>query len=163
LRLVTVGGLTDRSADLFEANVLMRTMARIRDQAEVVVVDSAPIRAISDAITLARLSDITLVVADLRRTHRADASAVGQDLRTAESQTIVGVLNNVPRSLRKHQARSRVPGGPKSLAPAASVPSVLAAAVPARGPNGKDRATFGASELGRHGPAAGPDSGDQGD
>jgi polysaccharide biosynthesis transport protein len=157
LRLVTVGRPTDRSADLFESNVLTRTLARMRDQAEVVVVDSAPIRAISDAITLARLSDITLVVADLRRTHRGDAGAVGQDLRTAGPQAIVGVLNNVPRSHRKHQARSRVPGGPKSLAPAASVPSVLAATVPPRGPNGKDRATFGASQRGRPGPdSSGP-------
>jgi capsular exopolysaccharide synthesis family protein len=161
LRLVTVGRPTDQSADLFESSVLTKTLAKIRAQAEVVVVDSAPIRAVSDAITLARLSDITLVVADLRRTHRADARAVVADLRTVESQAIVGVLNNVPRSLRRHQARSRVPGGPKSLTPPASVPSVLAAAVPPRGPNGKDRAAFAASRLGRRGTAApGPDSGD---
>src|ERR1700683_1162426 len=101
LRLITVGKPTDQSADLFQSNVLTKTLAKIRAQAAVVVVDSAPVRAISDAITLARLSDITLVVADLRRTHRADANAVARDLRTAEPQAIVGVLNNVPRSLRR--------------------------------------------------------------
>ncbi len=101
--------------------------------------DSAPTRAISDAITLARLSDIAVVVADLRRTHRADASAAAQDLRTAEPRAIVGVLNNVRRPLRAHQGRPKVPGGPQWLAPSASVPSALAAVVPPPGPNGKGR------------------------
>lgn len=161
LRLVTVGKLTDRSADLFEANLLTRTFAKMRAQAEVVVVDSAPIRALSDAITLAGISDIAIVVADPRRTQRSDASAVALDLRAAEPQTIVGVLNNVPRSFRARQARSAVPGGPTSMAPVASVPSVLAAVVPPRGPNGKDRASLGASQLGGQGPASqGSDFGD---
>ena len=154
LKLITAGNLTDKSADMFEGNLLTRTFAKIRTQAEVVVVDSAPIRTISDAITLARISDITMVVADLRRTHRADASAVAQDLRAAEPPAIVGVLNNVPRSLRKNQARPGVPGGPESLSPASSVPSALAASVPPRGPNGRNRAPLSASQLAGHRPVA---------
>ena len=146
LKLVTVGKLTGASADLFEGSVLTRTFAQMRTQAEVVVVDSAPTRALSDAVTLARVSDITILVADLRRTHRGDASAAVQDLRAAEPPAIVGVLNNVRRSRRRHQARSRVPGGPTSLLPVASVPSALAAAVPPRGSNGTSRISFGPSD-----------------
>src|SRR6266567_3116575 len=152
LRLVTVGRVTERSADMFEIDRLTRIFARMKARAEVIVVDSAPTRTISDAITLARLSDITVVVADLRRTHRADVSAAVQDLRAAEPRAIVSVLNNVRRPLRAHQGRPNVPGGPQWLAPTASVPSALAAAVPPRGPNGKGRTLFDASQGGRHGP-----------
>jgi polysaccharide biosynthesis transport protein len=161
LKLVTAGKLTDRSADMFEGNLLTRTFAKMRTQAEVVVVDSAPIRAISDAITLARISDITMVVADPRRTHRIDVSAVVQDLRAAEPPSIVGVLNNAPRSIRQHQARPSVASGSKTLAPASRVASALAASVPPRGPNGKDRSPFGPSQLTGHGPGGrGPAVGD---
>src|SRR6266702_3148793 len=86
-----------------------------------------------------RLSDIAVVVADLRRTHRADVSAAIRDLRAAEPRAIVSVLNNVRRPLRAHQGRPKVPGGPQWLAPSASVPSALAAVVPPPGPNGKGR------------------------
>ena len=162
LRLVTVGALTSRSADMFEVSWLTRAFAKLRSQAEVVVVDSAPVRTISDAITLARVSDIAVVVANPRRTHRADVSAAVKELRAAEPRAIIGVLNNVTRPLREGQARPSVPGGPESLIPAASVPSALAAMVPARGPNGKHRPGLGDLQLGGQGPLAGSsDAGDE--
>lgn len=152
LRLVTVGRLTDRSADMFGTDHLKRAFARMRTRAEIVVVDSAPMGAISDAITLARMCDITVVVADLRRTHRADAVATVQDLRTAEPRAIVGVLNRAPRSSRGRHAWPSALGGPESLAPAASVTTTLAAVVPARGPNGKGRAPLGTLHGSGYGP-----------
>ena len=161
LKLVTVGELTIRSADLFEVEWLTKAFAKMRARAEVVVVDSAPIRAISDAITLARVSDIAVVVANLRRTHRADARAAVQELRAANPQAIVGVLNNVPRPLREGQARSNVPAGPESLLAQSSVPSALATMVPPRGQNGKGRTPL-AGLAGRQEPRPGrPDSDDE--
>jgi capsular exopolysaccharide synthesis family protein len=161
LRLVTAGRLSDQSADMFEGQLLARIFAQVRALAPVVVVDSAPIRAISDAVALARVSDIAVVVANTRRTHRADASAAVQDLRAAEPGAIVGVLNNVPRPVRRRRARPNVPGGPKSLAPVASVPSVLAAAVPPHGPNGKARIPLAAPQLSGPAPEArGSDAGE---
>jgi succinoglycan biosynthesis transport protein ExoP len=158
LRLVTVGGLTDGAADILEGALLTRAFVRMRAQSQVIVVDSAPTRALSDAITLARVSDIAVIVADTRRTHRADVRAAVQDLRAAEPGAIVGVLNKVSLSLRKGQARPAMPGGPRSLAPAARVPSTLATAVPPRGPNGKGPVPLGAWQLGGHGPAAARES-----
>jgi polysaccharide biosynthesis transport protein len=146
MKLVTAGKLTGRSADMMENNALTRIFTDLRAQGVVVVVDSAPVRAIPDAITLARVSDITVVVADPRRTGRADVRAVAQDLGAAAPRAIAGVLNNAPRSIRKRQVRRAVRGGPESPAPTASVPSVLAAAVPPRGPNGRDRAALGAAQ-----------------
>ena len=161
LKLITVGELTSRSADLFEVEWLTKAFAKMRARAEVVVVDSAPIRAISDAITLARISDIAVVVANLRRTHRADARAAVQELRAANPQAIVGVLNNVPRPLREGQARSNVPAGPESLLAPSSVPSALATMVPPRGQNGKGRTPL-AGLAGRQEPRPGrPDSDDE--
>ena len=109
---------------MFEVGWLTKAVAKLRSKAEVVVLDSAPIGAISDAITLARVSDIAIVVASPRRTQRNDASAAVQELRAVEPRSIVGVLNNVTRPLREGQARPSVPAAPDSPVPAARVPSV---------------------------------------
>ena len=162
LRLVTVGTLTSRSADMFEVGWLTKAVAKLRSKAEVVVLDSAPIGAISDAITLARVSDIAIVVASPRRTQRNDASAAVQELRAVEPRSIVGVLNNVTRPLREGQARPSVPAAPDSPVPAARVPSVLATMVPPRGQNGQHRTKLGDLEPERQGPLPGWSEADDG-
>jgi capsular exopolysaccharide synthesis family protein len=155
LKLVTVGKLTLRSADMFEVKWLNRAFAKLKARAEVIVVDSAPISALSDAIPLAQVSDIAVLVAKLGRTRRADVSAAAGELKAAEPRVIVGVLNNAPRSHRRGQVRPSVPDAPETLAPTASVPSVLAASVPPRGPNGSGRTSLDARHLGSQGPSAG--------
>jgi capsular exopolysaccharide synthesis family protein len=137
LRLVTTGDAVS-VADPFEAARLSRAVARMKTAANVIVVDSAPVLAVSDAVTVARLSDLVVMVADVRRTSRDSVMVAAQQMRAAGPQIIIGVLNYVPRPFLSGQTRN-IKAGPQSLAPAASVPAVLASAVPPRGPNGQGR------------------------
>ena len=159
LRLVSAGGVR-RSEDIFEITRLNRAFARMRSTADVVVVDSPPVLTVSDAITLARISDLVVMVADYRRTLRADLRAALQQVRATGSQSIVGLLNCVPRPFM-----TRSPGGmpqePVSLAPSSQVPAILASSVPAHGPNG--RAGVPLSGLRAEGRGSGADAGTDAD
>ena len=93
LRLVTAGEVPGRPTDMLEVSRLTRSFARMKAVADVIVVDSAPVLEVSDALTLARVSDLVVMVADLRRTRRGDASSAAQQIRAVGLGTIVGVLN----------------------------------------------------------------------
>ena len=135
LSLVTAGQVAGGPVDLLEVTRLTRALAGMRAAADVLVVDSAPVLAVSDAITLARVSDLVLVVTDVRRTTRTAASAAVREIREAGPQIIIGVLNCLPARWRE-RARSAVAGRPQPLGPLPSVPATLAEIAPPRGPNG---------------------------
>ncbi len=110
LSLVTVGGRTGCPAELFDVQELTRVFADMKGVADAIVVDSAPVLAVSDAMTVARISDVVVVVADVRRTRRTSVRTAAQEIRTMSQGTIVGVLNRVPRALSIGRARPPVMG-----------------------------------------------------
>jgi polysaccharide biosynthesis transport protein len=145
LRLVSAGRARP-SAGTFEVTRLSRALAGITAAADVVVVDSPPVLTVSDAITLASLSDLVVVVADLQRTRRADVRAAAQQIRAAGPPAIVGMLNCVPRPFMSGSLR-RVTLKP-ALAPAPSVPAILASSVPPRGLNGQGEVQLSGVQVG---------------
>jgi capsular exopolysaccharide synthesis family protein len=146
LRLVSAGR-AHPAADMFGVTRLSRALAGMRAAADVVVVDSPPVLAVSDAITLASVSDLVIVVADLRRTCRGDVRAAGQQIRAAGQQAIVGILNRVPRPFMNGLSRGMTQEL-DSLAPAPSVPAILASSVPPRGPNGQGEVPLSGAVVG---------------
>jgi polysaccharide biosynthesis transport protein len=152
LRLVTAGEVPGRPTDMFEVFRLTRSFARMKAVADVIVVDSSPVLAVSDALTLARVSDLVVVVADLRRTRHGDASSTAQQIRAVGLGTLVGVLNRAPRSLRNGQAGPSIRPEPESAASSPGVPTILAGLVPPRGQNGHSGTRLGAARASRRGP-----------
>lgn len=145
LRLVSAGRVRPY-ADTFEVTRLRQALAAMRATADVVVVDSPPALTVSDAITLASVSDLVVVVADVRRTRRGDVHAAGQQIRAAGQGTIVGILNRVARPFMSGSGRG-MRQEPQSLAPQPSVPAILASSVPPRGPNGHGEVPHGQLPL----------------
>jgi capsular exopolysaccharide synthesis family protein len=109
LSLVTIGGRAGAPADLFEVTQLARVFADMRIAADAIVIDSAPLLAVSDAMTLARISDVVVMVADLRRTRRTSARTAAQEIKTISHSTLLGIINNAPRSLPATPARTTTP------------------------------------------------------
>jgi tyrosine-protein kinase len=145
LRLVTEGYTTTRAAEIFQETRLAQAVRDMRAQADVIVIDSAPVLEVSHTIALARASDIVAVVADVRRTTREDVSAAAEQIRAIGPRIIVGVLNGVASPVN---GRARpAPAQPGSLAPASEVPASLASVVPPGGPNGQHREQFGAAHV----------------
>ena len=107
LRLVPVGNLDDHPAELFSDVRLGRAFGELRGLADVIVADSAPLLAVSDAIAVSRASDLVLVVANLKRTRRAAIAAAVRELgRTGK---IAGILVGGNGSLAVNSARPGLP------------------------------------------------------
>ena len=138
LRLVTAGKVPGQAADIFEPERLARAFYKMRAIADFIVVNSAPLLVASDAIILARASDLVIVVADIRRTERASASAAAQEIRAIGPRTIVGVLNGVPSSKNGEELRT-ANYEPDSPARLPGLPATLVGIVPPRRANGQGR------------------------
>jgi succinoglycan biosynthesis transport protein ExoP len=150
LKLVTAGDVTIKPVELHRDARLAQAFADMRAQADVIVLDSAPVLEASHTIALVRGSDIVIIVADVRRTIREDVSAAVQQIRATGPQVIIGALNGVTSPVTGRARPAPVPGG--SVSSAAEVPAILASAVPPRGPNGHRQESFGVAHV----PAPGP-------
>jgi capsular exopolysaccharide synthesis family protein len=98
LRLVSFGDLAGQPAELFSDSRLGRAFGELRAIADVIIVDSAPLLAVSDGIAVSRASDLVLIVANVRRTRRAAISAAVAEIGKSEPGTVAGILNAVPGS-----------------------------------------------------------------
>lgn len=136
LRLVTAGKAPAVAADVFDPERLTRAFYKMRAIANFIVVDSPPLLVASDAIILARASDIVMVVADVRRTERASAIAAAQEIRATGPRTIVGVLNDVS-SPKNGEGLRTVNLEPHAPARYSDVPATLVGIVPPRSANGQ--------------------------
>jgi capsular exopolysaccharide synthesis family protein len=124
LSLVTTGGPASRPADLFEVTQLARVFTEMRVAADAVVIDSAPLLTVSDAMTVARVSDIVVIVADLRRTRRTSVRTAAQQIKTISHATIVGIANRAPRPLSISPARPNTTPHPAPRTPASPPPAL---------------------------------------
>jgi capsular exopolysaccharide synthesis family protein len=127
LGLVTVGTATERSAEMFEIGRLTRAFAGMTAVADVVIVDSGPALTVSDPIALTRVSDIVVVVANVRRTRRVAVRAAMSEIRGAGPGTIVGVVTGSRRSFRNTRPRRDFAAGRKSLESSAAEPAQMSA------------------------------------
>ena len=150
LKLVTAGDVTIKPAELHRDARLAQAFTDMRAQADIIVVDSAPVLDAAHTIALARASDIVIVVADVRRTIREDVSAAVQQIRATGPRVIIGALTGVTSPVSGRARPAHAPEG--SVSPAAKVPAILASAVPPRGPNGHRQEPFGVAHV----PAPGP-------
>jgi len=166
LRLVTAGLASARPVETFPDGRLTRAFREMRAQADVIVVDSAPVLEVSHTLALARASDIVAMVADIRSSTREAVGAAVRQIRATRPRAIIGVLNGVA-SPANGQARPVPVHGPEPVASASEAPAVLAGAVPPRGPNGQQWEQPGAPHAYSRqprdtetGPGDGPGSGE---
>jgi succinoglycan biosynthesis transport protein ExoP len=109
LRLITIGHLDEHPAELFSDARLGRAFGDLRALAGVIIVDSAPLLAVSDAIAVSRVSDVVLIVANVRRTRRTAISASVRELGQTESGAVAGILVAVPGPLTFGAVRPGLP------------------------------------------------------
>jgi polysaccharide biosynthesis transport protein len=95
LRLVSIGDVTDQLTELFSESRLSRAFGELRAESEMIIVDSAPLLEVSDAIALSQVSDLVLMVASVRSTRRADVSAAMCEIGNTEPGSVFAVLNAV--------------------------------------------------------------------
>ncbi|MBN1262573.1 MAG: CpsD/CapB family tyrosine-protein kinase, partial [Anaerolineae bacterium] len=95
LRVVTVGSRAPDSTELLASQTFKRFIADLREQADVVVFDSPPVLAVSDAAVLSTLVDGVVLVMDAGKTRSPAAVQAAERLASVGGVILGVVLNRV--------------------------------------------------------------------
>jgi capsular exopolysaccharide synthesis family protein len=98
LVIITTGPLPPNPAELLGSQRMRTVLGRLRETADLVVVDSPPLRAVTDAAILSSITDGTLYVIDARRTRRGAIQRGRDALRQADARVLGVALNRLPKS-----------------------------------------------------------------
>lgn len=100
LSVVTTGPLPPNPAELLHSEAFARTLARLSERFETVVIDSPPVVPVTDAAVLSTKVDGTVIVVRASKTSRDVARRAVRALRDVGGQLIGNVLNAVDLSRR---------------------------------------------------------------
>lgn len=107
ISLIAAGTPAPNPAELLASPRVGRLLQRVCEQADIVVVDSPPIAAMSDALVLAASIDGVLLVVSAGRTRRDLARRAREQLVAARARIVGAVLNNaaIDKEMQRYYAR----------------------------------------------------------
>lgn len=95
LRVIPGGRIPANPAELLASETMGRLLEQLRQHADLVLLDTPPVLAVSDALGLVPLTDGAIVVADAGTTTRAVVRFVREQLEQVGGRIVGGVLNNL--------------------------------------------------------------------
>ena len=95
LRIVTTGPLPPNPAELLGSHRMQAVLATLRENADLVIFDSPPLQAVTDAAILSSFVDATVLVIDASRSRRRVVRLARDTLSRAGAHVIGAVLNRV--------------------------------------------------------------------
>ena len=96
LRVLTTGPLPPNPAELMGSQRMQAILGRLKQSADIVIFDSPPLTAVTDAAVLSAHMDGTLMVVDASRSRRR-VVRLGSDTLARANATVLGaVLNRIP-------------------------------------------------------------------
>lgn len=101
LRVMSSGPIPARPAELLQSDRMAELLAALRDTSDFVVIDTAPILPVSDALVLSHVVDGVLLVADAGATSRGAVSHSREQLEQVGAPLVGAVLNNFDPSKGK--------------------------------------------------------------
>ena len=101
LRLLLSGPVPSRPAELLQSDQMSEILAGLREVADYVVIDTAPMLLVADALALGPLVDGVLFVADSEHTSRSAVAHSREQLEQVGAPVIGSVLNNFDPSKAK--------------------------------------------------------------
>lgn len=95
LRVITTGSLPPNPAELLGSQRMRAVLARLRDDADLIVIDSPPLQAVTDAAVLAPDVDGVLLVTEAGRTKRAALAQAREALARVNAHVLGVSLNGL--------------------------------------------------------------------
>jgi succinoglycan biosynthesis transport protein ExoP len=95
LHVLTTGPLPPNPSELLASPAMAELLDRLGADHDVVVIDTAPLLPVTDAVVLARLTAATMVVGDASRTRRAVLGQALSLLRRVDARLVGVVLTHV--------------------------------------------------------------------
>jgi non-specific protein-tyrosine kinase len=97
LEVLPGGELPSNPSELLASPRMRAFLEKLRDQADLVIVDSSPLLPVTDAAVLASKVDGVLLVIDAGRTPRGEVRQAVESLRRVDARLLGAVLNGVPQ------------------------------------------------------------------
>jgi non-specific protein-tyrosine kinase len=104
LRVLTSGPLPDIPADLIASPAMETLIAKLREQADIVLFDAPPVVTVTDTAVLASRVDGVLIVVNAGRTRREYAQRARAMLEKVHARVVGAVLTNAPHDAALLQA-----------------------------------------------------------
>lgn len=98
LKVATVGALPPNPAELLLSERFSRLLHSVRDRFDYVLLDSSPIKLVSDPTILATQSDGVLLTFDAQTTHKRDVKRAVRTLGAVRANVLGTVMNNTKGS-----------------------------------------------------------------
>jgi len=98
VRLLDSGPIPGNPTELLGSDAMRDVMEQLKARADFVIIDTAPVLAVADAMTLARLVDGILFVADAGKSTQGPIVQARMQLEQVGARMIGGVLHNFDRS-----------------------------------------------------------------
>ena len=108
VRLLSSGPVPGNPAELLASDAMLDLLKELRDLADFVLVDSAPVLAVADAMIVARACDGVLLVADGSKTRRGAVQQACAQLLQVDANLIGSILHNFDPS-KAHSYESHAP------------------------------------------------------
>ena len=100
LRILTSGPLPPNPAEVLGSQRMRAVLERVMEGADLVIIDSPPLQAVTDSAVLSSYVDGTLFVIDARRSRRGTVRKAREALALAGANVLGAVLNRVPARSR---------------------------------------------------------------
>jgi polysaccharide biosynthesis transport protein len=102
LSLLAAGPVPPNPAELLNGVHAQKIFAWLRDQFDLVLIDSPPVLPVTDAMILSQYADATLVLAAAGQTRRADLRRAAEKLDQVSAKILGIVLNKVTRQTGRY-------------------------------------------------------------
>lgn len=97
LDVITSGTIPPNPAEMLGSNRMTAMIQQLRDMYDIILIDTPPLLAVTDAQIVATKSDGAIMVVDQGRVKRDIAKKAIQNLQTVNARILGVVLNNVKR------------------------------------------------------------------
>jgi capsular exopolysaccharide synthesis family protein len=94
LRVLTSGPVPAHPAELLQSEQMGELIEELREVADFVILDTAPVLLVADALAIAPLADGVLLIVDAENTHRGAVIQAREQLEQVGAPLIGAVLNN---------------------------------------------------------------------
>jgi capsular exopolysaccharide synthesis family protein len=111
LDVISAGRLTADTAERLSSETMGQMMELAHERYDFVIVDSAPVLAIVDAVVLSRYADAVVLVVDANRSKRRDVRRALQTLRAVDAPVLGIVFNRSKISRREYGYYGSLPSG----------------------------------------------------
>jgi polysaccharide biosynthesis transport protein len=108
VRLLSSGPIPGNPAELLGSEAMMKLLDELRDAHDFVIVDSAPVLAVADAMIVARACDAVVLVADATKTKMGAVQQARAQLDQFDARIIGSILHNFDPS-KAHAYTSHAP------------------------------------------------------